>query len=184
MTSMASPTRAPARTAHTSPYEQDRPLRDQVFDASLIALLPTLRGFARGLCGNVATADDLVQGACASAMTHSASFVHGTSMRAWLFTILRNQYYSQLRKRRREVEDADGSYAGGLATLPNQDHVVDLSDMMQALGRLKRSHRDVLKLVGEDGLSYEAAALSSGCAVGTIKSRTHRARRQLAALLA
>lgn len=186
MTYAHSHTSEPARLARPPPCTHTKvgARRTAGFDGALIALLPSLRAFARSLCGNAAQAEDLVQGACENAMAHATSFARGTNMRAWLFTILRNQFYSQLRKRRREVEDAEGNYADCLSTPPAQNHVVDLSDVMIALASLRDGHREVLLLVGQEGLSYEEAAQRSRCAVGTIKSRTHRARHRLAELLA
>jgi RNA polymerase sigma-70 factor (ECF subfamily) len=165
------------------PPRPETPSRTTGFDAELVKLQPNMRAFARSLCGNHATADDLVQGTILSALANSTSYLPGSNMRAWLFTILRNTYFSQLRKRRREVEDANGKYTEALATEPTQDDIVDLHDTMRAVSRLSRGHRQVLMMVGRDGLTYDEAALDSGCAVGTIKSRTHRARGRLADLL-
>ena len=186
MTYAHSHTFEPARLARPPPHPRSaaRARRAAGFDGDLVALLPSLRAFAHSLCGNAAEAEDLVQGACENAMAHADSFACGTNMRAWLFTILRNQFYSQMRKRRREVEDAEGKYAGGLTAPPGQDHSLDLSDVMNALARLRDGHREVLLLVGQEGLTYEEAAQRSHCAVGTIKSRVHRARSRLAELLA
>lgn len=157
--------------------------RSPSFDRELIALLPNLRAFARSLSSNRAQADDLVQETCASAIDHVASFTPGTNMVAWLFTILRNKFYSQGRRRKREVEDVDGAYAECLSIPPNQDPAADLRDTMDALGRMKRKQREMLLVVGRDGVTYEEAARLTRCAVGTVKSRTHRARRVLNDLL-
>lgn len=157
--------------------------RTASFDRELIALLPNLRAFAHSLSSNWAQADDLVQETCASAIDHAASFTAGTNMVAWLFTILRNKFYSQVRGRKREMEDVDGAYAEGLTVAANQDHSADLRDTMDALGRMKSKQRDMLLVVGRDGVTYEEAARRSRCAVGTVKSRTHRARHVLNGLL-
>lgn len=153
--------------------------RALAFDADLVALLPSLRAYALSLCRNGVLADDLVQGACTGAMTSAGSFQVGTSMRAWLFTILRNQYFSILRKRRREVEDADGKSAERLTVGPRQDHAVDLQETLRALRKLTPKHSNLLMLLGPGGLTYEEAAQESGCEMGTIKSRASRARRRL-----
>jgi RNA polymerase sigma-70 factor, ECF subfamily len=158
--------------------------RTLAFDADLVALLPSLKAYALSLCRNGAMADDLVQGASASAMASASSFQVGTSMRAWLFTILRNQYFSTLRKRRREVEDADGKSAEKLSMRPSQNDAVDLQDTMRAMRKLPTIHSDLLMLLGPSGFTYDDAAKKSGCAVGTIKSRAHRARGSLATMLA
>jgi RNA polymerase sigma-70 factor, ECF subfamily len=157
--------------------------RALAFDAELVTLLPSLKAYALSLCRNGAMADDLVQGASAGAMASAPLFRAGSSMRAWMFTILRNQYFSTLRKRRREVEDADGKSAEQLSVRPSQDDAVDLDDTMRAMRKLPTIHSDLLMLLGPGGLTYDEAAQQSGCAVGTIKSRAHRARGSLAAML-
>lgn len=153
------------------------------FKAELIELLPSMRAFARSLAHNPAQADDLVQDTLVKALANIERFEPGTNMRAWLFTILRNHYYSQLRKSKREVEDADGKFAARLTSRPEQDGSVDLEDFKVAFAQLAPDHREVLTLVGASGCSYEEAAQICGCAVGTIKSRVNRARRKLADLL-
>jgi RNA polymerase sigma-70 factor (ECF subfamily) len=155
----------------------------QGFKTELIDLLPSLRAFARSLTHNVAQADDLVQDTLVKALANVERFEPGTNLRAWLFTILRNHYYSQLRKAKREVEDAEGRYAGRIAVRPEQDGTVDLEDFKIAFAQLAPDHREVLTLVGASGCSYEEAAQICGCAVGTIKSRVNRARRKLADIL-
>lgn len=153
------------------------------FKADLIELLPSLRAFARSLARNPAQADDLVQDTLVKALANVERFEPGTNLRAWLFTILRNHYYSQLRKAKREVEDVDGRMASRLASRPEQDGSVDLEDFKVAFAQLAPDHREVLTLVGASGCSYEEAASICGCAVGTIKSRVNRARKKLTELL-
>lgn len=153
------------------------------FKAELIELLPSLRAFARSLAHNPAQADDLVQDTLVKALANVDRFEPGTNLRAWLFTILRNHYYSQLRKAKREVEDAEGKYAARIAVRPEQDGSVDLEDFKVAFAQLAPDHREVLTLVGASGCSYEEAAQICGCAVGTIKSRVNRARKKLSDLL-
>lgn len=153
------------------------------FKSELIELLPSLRAFARSLAHNPAQADDLVQDTLVKALANVERFEPGTNLRAWLFTILRNHYYSQLRKSKREIEDADGKFAARLAARPEQDGSVDLEDFKVAFAQLAPDHREVLTLVGASGCSYEEAAHICGCAVGTIKSRVNRARKRLTELL-
>jgi RNA polymerase sigma-70 factor, ECF subfamily len=155
----------------------------QNFKAELIDLLPSLRAFARSLARNPAQADDLVQDTLVKALANVERFEPGTNLRAWLFTILRNHYYSQLRKAKREVEDVEGRYAARLASRPEQDGSVDLEDFKAAFAQLAPDHREVLTLVGASGCSYEEAAQICDCAVGTIKSRVNRARKKLTDLL-
>lgn len=150
---------------------------------ALIALLPNLRAFAVSLCGDVDRADDLVQDTLVRAWSNMDKFQEGTNLRAWLFTILRNTYFSTFRKRRREVADPEGARAAGLAVMPEQQGHVDLADFRRALDRLAPDQREALILIGAAGFSYEEAAEVCGCAVGTIKSRVNRARTRLAQLL-
>jgi len=156
----------------------DPAIRDQV-----LATVPSLRAFAISLCGHVDRADDLVQETLLRALAHIDSFQPGTNMPAWLFTILRNLFRSEYRKRRREVEDADGRYAETLKSHPEQTGRVEFSEFREALAKLPSDQREALILVGASGFSYEDAAGICGCAVGTIKSRVNRARSKLSALL-
>jgi RNA polymerase sigma-70 factor, ECF subfamily len=150
---------------------------------SLVAEMSSLRAFGVSLCGDKERADDLVQETLFKAWNHLDSFHEGTNLKAWLFTILRNTYFSERRKRRREVEDTDGSYAAQLATPPEQPGHMDMQDFRAVLARLPDDQREALILVGAAGFSYEEAAQISGCPVGTIKSRVNRARVRLAEML-
>ena len=154
-----------------------------VLREKLIAALPSLRAFALSLTGNGDRADDLVQEAVLKAWSNLHQYREGTNLQAWLFTILRNQFYSEHRKKHREVEDVDGAYAAGLITIPDQDARLELQDCHQALLRLPVDQREALILVGAQGFSYDEAALICGCATGTIKSRISRARTGLSRLL-
>jgi RNA polymerase sigma-70 factor, ECF subfamily len=156
--------------------------RNNVKEAMLEAV-PSLRAFAISLCGNVDRADDLVQEALLRAWANMDSFQPGTNMSAWLFTILRNLFRSEYRKRRREVEDVDGFYAETLTSLPEQDGRLEIVEFRGALKLLPSEQRESLILVGASGFSYEEAAQICGCAVGTIKSRVNRARSRLNEIL-
>src|SRR3978361_386833 len=147
--------------------------------ADLIAVIPNLRAFAVSLCGNPDRADDLGQETLVKAWSNLGSFVEGPNLPAWLFTILRNIYYSEYRKRRREVADSDGAIAARLATAPAQTGHMDFLDFRAALQKLPPDQREALILIGASGLSYEEAAGVCGCAVGTMKSRVNRARHRL-----
>ncbi len=146
---------------------------------ALVGEMSNLRAFAVSLCGDKERADDLVQETLYKAWNHLDSFREGTNLKAWLFTILRNTYFSERRKRRREVEDADGTYAAKLSTQPEQHGHMDLQDFREALAELPDDQREALILVGAAGFSYEEAAEISDCAIGTIKSRVNRARNRL-----
>jgi RNA polymerase sigma-70 factor (ECF subfamily) len=148
--------------------------RDEV-----VGLIPALRAFAWSLSHNGSDADDLVQDTLIKAWTNRDKFEPGTNLRAWLFTILRNTYYTAVLRRRREVRDETGEYAGTLKTPATQDWSVAVRALQAALQKLPAEHREALILVGAAGLSYEEAAEICGCALGTIKSRVNRARARL-----
>ena len=150
---------------------------------AMLGAVPSLRAFAISLSGNVDRADDLVQETLLRAMANIDSFQPGTNMSAWLFTILRNLFRSEYRKRRREVEDTDGNYADALKSHPEQHSRVEFEEFRAALAKLPPDQREALILVGASGFSYEEAAQICECAVGTIKSRVNRARTRLAELL-
>ncbi len=156
---------------------------DESVRKAVLGAVPSLRAFAISLCGNVDRADDLVQETLLRALANIESFQPGTNMPAWLFTILRNHFRSEYRKRRREVEDSDGRYAETLKTQPDQYGQVEFREFQQALAQLPADQREALILVGASGFSYEEAATICGCAVGTIKSRVNRARTRLAELM-
>jgi RNA polymerase sigma-70 factor (ECF subfamily) len=135
------------------------------------------------LSGKSDRADDLVQETLLRALANIDSFQPGSNLPAWLFTILRNLFRSDYRKRRREVEDADGNYSQMLRSQPGQESHIEFEEFRTALDKLPQDQREALILVGASGFSYEDAAAICGCAVGTIKSRVNRARSKLSALL-
>ena len=149
----------------------------------MLAVIPALRAYAMSLTGNVDKADDLVQETLVRAIANRDSFTLGTNMSAWLFTILGNHFRSVWRKRKREIEDADGHYAETLTTLPDQHDQIELKEFRAAIRNLPADQREALLLVGGSGFSYEEAATICGCAEGTIKSRLHRARTRMVELL-
>jgi len=153
------------------------------FRDALLAEIKSLRAFAISLCGSAALADDFVQETLLRAWSKSDSFEPGTNLRAWLFTILRNIYYSNYRKRAREVQDSDGVFARRLTVPGDQESHVDLEDFRKALAMLPTEQREVLTLIGASGLSYEEAASICDVEIGTIKSRLSRARSRLVELL-
>ena len=154
------------------------------FQNDLLAVLPNLRAFAISLTSDVEKADDLLHDTVVRALTHSDKFAPGTNLQAWMFTILRNQFHSIHRKRRREVEDPEGLIAARLSCQPEQSGRLDFQDLRSALAKLPVEQREAVLLVGAEGLSYEEAASICGVAVGTIKSRVNRARTRLADLMA
>ena len=154
------------------------PIRD-----ALVGTIPNLRAFAISLTGDHHRANDLVQETLLKAWANRDRFEAGTNLKAWLFTILRNTYFSEIRKRRREVQDTDGVAAAQLVSPAEQYGHLDLTEFRKALIELSVDQREALLLVGAEGFSYEEAAEICGCAVGTVKSRVNRARGRLAELM-
>ena len=152
--------------------------RDEIVDH-----LSSMRAFARSLTRNTAAADDLVQDTVVKAWSNIDKFQAGTNMRAWLFTILRNTFYSSKRKHKREVEDIDGEMAERLSEKPAHDGRLAMNDFAEAFAHLPDEQREALLLIGASGFSYEEAADMCDCAVGTIKSRVNRARKRLTEML-
>ncbi|SDA21420.1 RNA polymerase sigma-70 factor, ECF subfamily [Methylobacterium sp. UNC378MF] len=157
--------------------------RDRTFRAGLLDVVPALHRFAVSLTRDPAAADDLVQDTLLRGWRGRGGFTPGTNLEAWLFTILRNVFYSQHRKQGREVADTDGNYAERLTSIPEQGGHLDLQDVRAALDRLAPVMREALVLVAIENLSYEEAAVVMNCRIGTVKSRVWRAREQLARML-
>lgn len=150
---------------------------------AIIEHLPAMRAFAVSLSRNTALADDLVQDTIVKAWINFEKFDPKTNLRAWLFTILRNTFYSHRRKVKREVSDVDGMYSKKLATRPAHDGRLHLRDFLAAFDQLSPEQREALILVGASGFTYDEAAELCGVALGTIKSRVNRGRKTLAVLL-
>ncbi len=149
----------------------------------VVSQIPSLRAFAWSLSRNAADADDLVQETLTKAWANRERYEAGTNLKAWLFTILRNTWYSAATKRRREVADEEGRHAASLTSEAAQEWSAELTDLQSALNALPPDHREAIVMVGAAGLSYEEAAEIAGCALGTIKSRVNRARNRLAELM-
>jgi RNA polymerase sigma-70 factor (ECF subfamily) len=162
--------------AHTEPV-------DQAFVDAIMQALPSLRAFAISLTKSVDRAEDLVQDTVLRAISKQERFEPGTNMNAWLFTILRNAFFSAHRKTQREIEDVDGSHASTLIAIADQEDKIVMRDLEAALAKLSPEHRDALILVGAQGMAYEEAATALGVKVGTMKSRVNRARTRLAELM-
>lgn len=171
-------------TSDDAPLESARAgARTRAFREGLVSEMSSLRAFAISLSGQLQLADDLVQETLLKAWANADSYQPGTNLRAWLFTILRNTYFSLHRQRSREVQDSDGIYSQRLAAPAAQEGALDLADFRVALAKLPAEQREVLIMVGASGLSYEEAAAVCNIAVGTVKSRISRARATLAASL-
>jgi RNA polymerase sigma-70 factor, ECF subfamily len=123
--------------------------RSQQERDQLPGFLPHLRNFALSLTHDAVRSDDLVQSTVLRAWTNLDQFQQGTNLEAWLFTILRNSFYTEYRKRRWEVEDPEGDFAKTLMVQPEQESRLMLQDLQQALTHLPSEQREALLLVAE-----------------------------------
>lgn len=172
----------------TTPYDPNdktpwEPLDENLFRQELTDLIPHLRAFARSLCGNPTLADDVAQDAMLKAWKARDKFKPGSNLKAWTFTILRNQFYSIKRRSWRATSLDQEVAEQTIVANSNQEKVVELNELRRGLDSLKDDQREALILIGASGLSYEEAAEICGCAVGTIKSRVSRARKALEVIM-
>lgn len=174
---------APVLNRRVRVAQADLKPHDPAFVDGILTNLPSLRSFAISLTRSVDQAEDLVQETVLRAIRKQEKFEPGTNLQAWLFAILRNLFCSACRRSKREVEDADGSYAATLIAVPDHEDRMMLKDLSAALDKLPEGQRRAILLVGAEGMSYEAAAQALKCAVGTIQSRVNRARNRLAELM-
>ncbi|MCM2563758.1 sigma-70 family RNA polymerase sigma factor [Lutimaribacter sp. EGI FJ00015] len=154
-------------------------IEQHAFHALLPQQVPILRRRALKLTANEHRAEDLVQDTLLKAWTKRDSYRPNTNLRAWLFTILRNTFFSDLRKLRREVEDVDGACARTLFEEPCQHHALALKELISAIANLPDAQRQPIVLMGAYGYSQLEAANACKCTVGTIKSRVSRGRSTL-----
>jgi RNA polymerase sigma-70 factor (ECF subfamily) len=156
------------------------------FSEQLVASLPRLRRFARGLAGAQAQADDLVQAACERALTRRHQFQEGTRFDSWMFRIVQTIWIDQLRSRnvRKEEAEIEDDRQGSDEAVRRAEARLALEEVRRAASRLPPEQRVALMLVTVDGFSYKEAAEIAQVPVGTIMSRLARARSALAALLA
>jgi RNA polymerase sigma-70 factor (ECF subfamily) len=145
----------------------------------IVALLPDLRAFARFMCRERETADDLVQNTILAALDKHEQFTPGTNLKGWLFTIMRNRFYSDLRTQRRRPQTIDDEAAPQILAVDNPEATLALKELSVELWKLSPQAREALVLVGAGGFSYEEAASLCGCSVGTLKARVSRARKHL-----
>lgn len=154
------------------------------FRADLTALIPHLRAFSRSLCGNATLADDVAQDAMLKAWNKRMSFKPGTNLKAWTFTILRNQFYSIKRRSWRATSLEPEVAEQTIVSTDNQDDSIRLNELRRALDMLSDDKREAVILVGASGMSYEEAGEICDCSPGTIKSRVSRARGELETIMA
>lgn len=153
------------------------------FKASLVDAIPHLRAFARSLTHNADFADDLVHDAVLRALDAAEQFTPGTNFRAWIFTILRNHFYNEVKRWRGRVVSLTDSQANLRKIDPQQEANLEFDDFQRAFWQLSPNQREVLTLVGAEGLTYDEAAQICNCCVGTVKSRVSRARYELKRLM-
>ena len=156
----------------------------EAFRKELIALIPQMRAFARSLCGDATAGDDLAQEALLKAWTANQSYQPGTNMKAWVFMIVRNQFFSDKRRSWRSSQLDPETAERTLVAVTNATGTLELDELRRALQLLPDDQREALILVGAGGFSYEEVAEIADCAVGTIKSRVSRARDRIALILA
>lgn len=169
--------------ANVEPDAQDIPFDEAVFKQELTELIPHLRAFARSLCGNATLADDVAQDTMLKAWNARLKFKPGSNMKAWTFTILRNQFYSIKRRSWRATSLEPEVAEQTIVSVSNPDDSVRLNELRRAMNMLSDDQREAIILVGASGLSYDEAAEICGCATGTIKSRVSRARKSLEAII-
>lgn len=155
------------------------------FSEQLVASLPRLRRFARGLTGSAAQADDLVQAACEKALTRQHQFQEGTRFDSWMFRIVQTLWIDHLRSRdvRKEEAEIEDDRVGSDESVRRAEARLALEEVRRAAARLPPEQRAALMLVTVDGFSYKEAAEIAQVPVGTIMSRLARARVALTALL-
>jgi RNA polymerase sigma-70 factor (ECF subfamily) len=157
----------------------------EAFRDQLIAVLPRLRRFARGLTGSVVEADDVVQAACERALARAHQFQEGTRFDSWMFRIVQTIWIDQIRSRdiRKEGGEDEGLHVGTDEPVRRAEARLALGEVQAALAELPIEQRTALLLVTVDGLSYKEAAEIAGVPVGTIMSRLARGRLALLAKL-
>lgn len=154
-------------------------LSDADFKRALADVAPHLRAFARGLCGDRDRADDLAQEAMMRAWAARDRYTAGTNFKAWTFTILRNNFYSEARRARFHGEYDEVAAERILSAPASQDQAIELRDVLRGLEAIPDNYREALVLVAAGNLSYEEVADICGVALGTVKSRICRARAML-----
>jgi RNA polymerase sigma factor (sigma-70 family) len=147
--------------------------------ADIVRLIPALRAFARTFCRNPSDADDLVQETLLKALANLDKFERGTKLKSWLFTIMRNTFYTRSKVLGREAPGLEENVSGDTPMAATQEITARAHEVQRALQKLPPHYREVLTLVAILGESYEAAAEICDCAVGTVKSRLNRARHQI-----
>jgi RNA polymerase sigma-70 factor, ECF subfamily len=150
-----------------------------IIDGDILTCLPNLRAFARSLARNRDQADDLVQDAVVRALGAASQYRPGTNFKAWIFTILRNVYFNEMRRNRGFIRPIDAADLETCSTPPSQQAGLEFGDFYRVFSLLPAEQREALVLVGAEGYAYGEAATICNCPIGTIKSRVARARSEL-----
>ncbi|MBB4008645.1 sigma-70 family RNA polymerase sigma factor [Allorhizobium taibaishanense] len=166
---MATSTTPPQGTRHALPT---------AVHAGIEAQIPALQRFAKRLTGPGGEVDDLVQETILRALNASNQFQTGTALKSWLFTIMRNAFYTAYNRRKREHVGMGDEWNHKLVMDAPQDWVVLYADLGVAINKLPEASRRSLVMVAS-GVSYDETARACGCEVGTVKSRVNRARKVL-----
>ena len=146
--------------------------------------IPRLRRYARALTRATDRADDLVQETLVRALTKGHLWQRGTDFRAWLFTIMHNQYVNTVRRQARETTTVDLEHVSStLAATTDPTSSWQLRELDRALARLPDQQREVILLIGLEGVAYETAAQILGVPIGTVRSRLSRGRATLRQLM-
>lgn len=162
-----------------SEVRPDRPAQSREPRAELVEMIPALRAFARSFCRNVSDADDLVQETLLKGIANIHRYQPDTNMKSWLFTIMRNTFYTRIKVYNRESPAAGDCASVEPATQALQEWRLRGKELTRAVRELPDKQREVLILISVLGMSYLDAAEICGCAVGTVKSRLNRARQRL-----
>ena len=170
---------------HLQDNDTQGQLDAEAFRRDLTALIPKMRAYARSMCGRDASeGDDLAQEALLKAWLGRGSFTPGTNLKAWVFMILRNQFYSDKRRSWRQQQLDQETAEATLVAIDNPMDAIELDELRRAIAMLPDEQREALILIGAGGFSYEEVAEMCGAATGTVKSRVSRARDRLALILA
>lgn len=148
-------------------------------EAEIVACIPSLRRYARGLVSDRDRADDLVQDTLERAWSRFSMWQKRGEMRAWMFGIMHNHFIDRLRAQRSRPEDSAGDDVPEIPQRPSQTDALEVRDLDRLLRLLPPEHREVLLLVGVEELTYQEVAVAIGVPIGTVMSRLSRARARL-----
>ena len=176
------PVPQPVPQRHCAKTTTTEPAYGRICEGELVDLIPALRAFARTFHPDPNDADDLVQETLTKGIANMHQFQPGTSMKSWLFTIMRNTFYTRIKVYNRECPAAADCASSKPTMLPSQEWSVRSQEIRQAIQCLPYEQREALILIAMLGMSYLDTAEICDCAIGTVKSRLNRARQNLVEL--